>query len=124
MKPLHGEPAPDSEYSARAVLELILAAMEETDAGTRTLYEFAGDGLRQRAGSLADLRRTFSNELFVPLVGAKERLVVEFDQRNEVARALVRSGDASFLFSLARRAYGRHPGCWLVTAVARDQAGT
>ena len=41
----------------------------------------------------------------------------------DVARAQVSVPGAGYLFSLARREHGRHPGCWLVTAVARDLPG-
>lgn len=112
---------PSADYSPRQVLDLVLAAFADADSGTRTLYAFANDSLRAKAGDLSDLRRMFDNELFAPLAGPHERLVEAFDERGEVARAVVRAQGAGFVLSLARREHGRLPCCWLITAIARDQ---
>ena len=116
-------PAPSETLGAREALELVLASLTELDRGAAALDRFASDSLRAKLGSPSDQRRTLSNELFAPLFGEGGRVVEEFDERDEVARAVIASRGARFVFSLARRQHGRHPGCWLVTAVARDLPG-
>lgn len=112
---------PDRALSAAAVIDLVLGACAELDSAAATLYEFASGSLRGKLGSVSDLRRTLSNELFAPLLGDSDRRVEEFDRRGDVARASLRAGEAVFIITLARRDHGRAPGCWLVTAIARDQ---
>lgn len=116
-------PGPDTALAAPDVLALVLRALRDPDRGTAVIHRFAGDALLAKVGTLDDLRRTFSNELFEPLTGDHRRDVLDFDQRGTVARATVSTQGATFIFNLARRAAGRHPHCWLITAVARDLPG-
>lgn len=116
-------PTPAEGLSAREVLDLALQAFDELERGTTVLDRFATDSLRAKFGSASDLRRTFSNELFAPLVGAQGREVSEFDQRGDVARAVVTSQGATYLVSLARRDHGSRAGRWLISALARDLPG-
>src|SRR5690606_15408531 len=104
-----------------AVLRTVLTALADGTSGIGTLYEAFADSLRSKVGSLADLTRAFSNELYGPLVGIGPNSVEAIEVRGDVARAEVTTASgARYLISLARRPVGRHPGAWAITALGRD----
>lgn len=107
-----------------AVLRTVLTALADGTSGIGTLYEAFADSLRYKVGSLADLTRAFSNELYGPLVGIGPNSVEAIEVRGDVARAEVTTASgARYLISLARRPVGRHPGAWAITALGRDLPG-
>ncbi|HET8986610.1 MAG TPA: hypothetical protein VFN03_12720, partial [Trueperaceae bacterium] len=107
-----------------AVLRTVLTALADGTSGIGTLYEAFADSLRSKVGSLADLTRALSNELYGPLVGIGPNSVEAIEVRGDVARAEVTTASgARYLISLARRPVGRHPGAWAITALGRDLPG-
>ncbi len=118
-------PAPGS--SARETLAVLLDAMDTPARAAAALLNCAADHLRPRLGTLEDLTRAFSNELYRPLLGVGAASMRDLDERTvddgEVARATVTTPAGDFLVSLARRDGGRRPSCWLVTGLARDLPG-
>lgn len=116
-------PYPSPALGAREVLDAVMASLTDLGHGAAALHRFASDGLRAKLGSPADQRRTLSNEAFAPLFGGSGLVVEDYDERDDVARAVVLAQDARFVVSLAKRDHGRAAGCWLLTALARDLPG-
>ncbi len=104
------------------VLRALLDAMDMPARAAAALLNSAADHLRPRLGSLEDLTRAFSNELYSPLVGVGAGSLSEVDRRTaghgEVARATVKTPDGDFLISVTRSPGPR--GAWRVTGLARD----
>ncbi len=118
--PEHVADGPDAFVAA------LLDAMDLPVRAAAALLNTAADHLRPKLGSLEDLMRAFSNDLYRPLVGVGSAGLVDVDvrtaQHGEVARATVRTGAGDFLLSLVR-APGDRNGRWSVTGLARDLPG-
>jgi diaminopimelate decarboxylase len=115
----------DAGDGPEAVIDRVLAALARGPEGIGVLYEAFADPVRSTVGSLADLARAFSNELYGPLIGPGPTGVLSIDVRGDVARAELSTGDgSSYLMSLARRPGGRHAGAWAITALGRELPGT
>ena len=88
------------------------------------MYDLLAEPLRAKVGSFEDMKRTFGNELYSPLVGSGTPATLGMQVRGDVARAEVRATDGSvYLVSLARRDHGPQAGRWTITALARDVPG-
>ncbi len=115
----------DSEdaRSAKTAVAALLDAMDSPARAAAALLNVAAEHLKPRLGRLEDLTRTFSNDLYRPLVGVGSAAVADLDQRTaehgDVARATVRTLDGDFLISLSRERAAASRG-WRVTGLARD----
>ncbi|HLU82573.1 MAG TPA: diaminopimelate decarboxylase [Trueperaceae bacterium] len=114
----------DPGDTPEALLREVLGALAEGSQGLEVLYRAFAESLRAKVGSLEDIARTFTNELYGPLVGDRVARVAGIEVRGDVARAEVTvAAGAPYIMSLARRAYGDRAGAWAITALARDLPG-
>ena len=115
----------DPDDNPEALLARVLEAVAGGPRGLKVLYAAFAESLRATTGSVDDLARAFSNELYAPLHVAGAARVVAIEVRGEVARAEVTgAGGAAYIVALARRPYGPQAGSWVITALARDLPGT
>lgn len=115
----------DPGATPEQALDTALAQFARGASGLEAVYDAFAEPLRAKVGSLEDLRRTFGNELYAPLLGAGTPATLGVEVRGDVARAEVRATDGSvYVVSLACRAHGAQAGRWAITALARDLPGT
>lgn len=114
----------DPGATPEQALDRALAQLARGRSGLEAVYDAFAAPLQAKVGSLEDMRRTFGNELYSPLVGSGTPATLGMQVRGDVARAEVQATDGSvYLVSLARRNHGPQAGRWTITALARDVPG-
>lgn len=121
--------APAPGLSADQALAAVIDALAdndhpEPDHGVRVLHAFASDRMRAAVGDLDAFRRALHNELYAPLVSAREIGTEGLERRGDSARATLAVGDARggwthFTVALARSPHGERSGSWLLSGIAR-----
>lgn len=111
--------------SPEELLALLLAdGFGKGAEGVPTLYAYASGKLRSRLGDLAVFQRAFGNELYAPLLHARNMSAAEPAIIDSSARVELRTRQAgesvTYQLGMARERSGERAGRWCVSGLFRE----